>query len=101
MPYLMETAKEVANTGVPMMRPMLLEFPDDRACQNLDQQYMLGPALLVAPVFNAEGSVEFYLPSGSWTNYFTKQVVEGGRWVSEVHGFDSLPLYIREGFSIN
>jgi alpha-D-xyloside xylohydrolase len=100
MPYLMRTAKEVADTGVPMMRPMLLEFPEDRTCHNIDQQYMLGPDLLVAPVFNAEGTVEFYLPAGKWTNYFTKDVVEGGRWVTEQHGFDSLPLYVREGQTV-
>jgi alpha-D-xyloside xylohydrolase len=100
MPYLMRTAKEVADTGVPMMRPMFLEFPDDRNCYTIDQQYMLGPDLLVAPVFNAEGTVEFYLPEGNWTNYFTKQVVEGGCWVIEQHGFDSLPLYVREGQNI-
>ena len=97
MPYLMKVAKEVADTGVPMMRPMLLEFPEDRTCHNLDQQYLLGPDLLVAPVFNAEGNVEFYLPKGNWTNYFTRQVVAGGRWVTERHDFDSLPLYLREG----
>lgn len=95
MPYLLSVAKEVSETGVPMMRPMLLEFPEDRTCHNLDQQYMFGPNLLVAPVFNAEGNVEFYLPEGKWTNYFTKKVVEGGRWLQEQHGFDSLPLYIR------
>jgi len=97
MPYLYEVAQEVAEIGVPMMRPMLLEFPEDRTCQNLDQQYMLGPNLLVAPVFNAEGNVEFYLPKGEWTNFFTNEKVEGGRWLTEQHGFDSLPLYVREG----
>lgn len=100
MPYLYEVAKEVAETGVPMMRPMFLEFPEDRTCHNIDQQYMLGSSLLVAPVFNAEGTVEFYLPAGKWTNFFTKSVVEGGRWITEQHGFDSLPLYVREGAEI-
>jgi alpha-D-xyloside xylohydrolase len=100
MPYLYEVAKEVAETGVPMMRAMFLEFPEDRTCHNVDQQYMLGPNLLVAPVFNAEGNVQFYLPQGKWTNFFTKQVVDGGRWITEQHGFDSLPLYVREGAEI-
>jgi alpha-D-xyloside xylohydrolase len=100
MPYLYDAAKEVANQGTPMMRAMVLEFPDDRACQNLDQQYMLGPDLLVAPVFNAEGVVEFYLPEGNWTNFFSGAIVSGGRWVTEKHGFDSLPLYVREGATI-
>lgn len=100
MPYLYETAHQVTNDGTPMMRAMILEFPDDRTCQLLDAQYMLGPSLLVAPVFNAEGTVQFYLPEGNWTNFFTKEVVAGGRWVVEQHGFDSIPLYVREGATI-
>jgi len=51
----------------------------------------------VAPVFSASGEVEFYLPAGGWTNYFTGERVQGGRWVRETHGFDSLPLYVRDG----
>ena len=100
MPYLYETAHTVTNEGTPMMRAMILEFPDDRTCHNLDAQYMLGPSLLVAPEFNAEGTVQFYLPAGNWTNFFTGDVVAGGRWVTEQHGFDSIPLYVREGATI-
>ena len=58
---------------------------------------MLGRDLLVAPVFSATGEVEFYLPAGTWTNYFTGEAVEGGRWLRETHGFDTLPLYVRPG----
>jgi len=97
MPYLMDTMRNVNATGAPMMRAMLVEFPEDRTCWTLDQQYMLGPDLLVAPVFNAHGTVEFYLPAGIWTNFFTGASIDGGRWVTETHGFDSLPLYVRAG----
>jgi alpha-D-xyloside xylohydrolase len=76
---------------------MQLEFPDDPAVGYLDRQYMLGADLLVAPVFSADGVVEFYLPAGSWTNYFTGEVVEGPGWRTERHGFESLPLYVRDG----
>ena len=58
---------------------------------------MLGSELLVAPVFSAEGEVEFYLPAGTWTNLLTGEEVEGARWRRETHGFDSLPLYARPG----
>jgi alpha-D-xyloside xylohydrolase len=58
MPYLYGAAVEAHRTGVPVMRPMLLEFPDDPACRTLDRQYLLGPDLLVAPVLSAEGEVE-------------------------------------------
>ena len=97
MPYILQQAKITTETGVPLMRPMLVEFADDRTCWTLDQQYMFGSDLLVAPVFNAHGKVEFYLPAGNWTNYFTGETNTGGRWVTEQHGFDSLPLYVREG----
>jgi alpha-D-xyloside xylohydrolase len=92
-PYLVETMREVTAKGLPMMRPMLLEFPEDPTSWFLDQQYMLGPDLLVAPVFTVSGEVTFYLPKGKWRNYFSDEIVEGGRWLTEIHGFDSLPLY--------
>jgi alpha-D-xyloside xylohydrolase len=97
MPYLFAAGLEASATGVPVLRPMQLEFPDDPAVAYLDRQYLLGPDLLVAPVFAADGSVEFYLPAGTWTNYFTGESVAGPAWRKEVHGFDSLPLYVRDG----
>ncbi|MBT2440501.1 alpha-xylosidase [Streptomyces sp. ISL-36] len=97
MPYLYGVAVEAHRTGVPAMRPMLLEFPDDPGCRTLDRQYMLGPDLLVAPVFTADGEVEVYLPAGEWTHLLTGETVTGPAWRREVHGFDSLPLYVRPG----
>jgi len=97
MPYLAAAGAEASATGLPIMRPMQLAFPDDPAVGHLDRQYMLGGDLLVAPVFTASGEVEFYLPAGEWTNYFTGAVVTGGRWLRETHGFDTLPLYVRPG----
>ena len=96
MPYLFSAAVETHNTGVPAMRAMLLEFPDDIPCLDLDRQYMLGERLLVAPVFTKEGDVDYYLPAGTWTNLLDNRVVEGGRWLHEVHDFMSLPLMVRE-----
>jgi alpha-D-xyloside xylohydrolase len=97
MPYLFAAGMEATTGGIPVMRPMQLEFPDDPATAYLDHQYMLGADLLVAPVFNDEGIVELYLPAGVWTNYFTGEQVQGGAWRTEHHGFDSIPLYVREG----
>ncbi|MEE1752521.1 alpha-xylosidase [Streptomyces sp. SP18CS02] len=97
MPYLYGAAAEAHRTGTPLMRPMLLEFPDDPGCRTLDRQYMLGPDLLVAPVFTADGEVEFYVPEGTWTHLLTGATVTGPAWRRERHGFDSLPLYVRPG----
>ncbi|MBR5751154.1 MAG: alpha-xylosidase, partial [Clostridia bacterium] len=97
MPYLYQMAVEAHESGVPMLRPMLLEFPEDRACEYLDRQYMLGDRLLVAPVFDEEGWVDYYLPEGAWYSLITGERVEGGRWRREKHGFMSLPLMVRGG----
>ncbi|MFD0024611.1 alpha-xylosidase [Streptomyces sp. NPDC058382] len=97
MPYLYGAAATAHRTGVPMMRPMLLEFPDDPTTRMLDRQYMLGPDLLVAPVFTEDGQVEFYVPEGTWTSLLTGETVTGPVWRHETHGFDSLPILVRPG----
>jgi alpha-D-xyloside xylohydrolase len=97
MPYLLEAARQAATDGVPMMRAMALEFPDDPACTYLDRQYMLGGDLLVAPVLTASGEVSYYVPDGTWTNFMTGDKVTGPRWVTERHGFLTVPLLVRPG----
>ena len=95
MPYLWSTAYEAHEAGVPVMRPMFMEFPDDPACEYLDRQYMLGPSLLVAPVFSEDGTVTYYIPEGRWTRLLDDDCVVGPRWVTEKHDFMSLPVLIR------
>jgi alpha-D-xyloside xylohydrolase len=94
MPYLFSEAHTTSSTGVPMMRAMVLEYPEDETCINLDKQYMLGGSLLVAPVFNEKGIAKYYLPAGRWTNYLTNEVVEGGHWFKESHNYMSIPLFV-------
>jgi alpha-D-xyloside xylohydrolase len=93
MPYLYAKAQEATETGVPLMRAMLLEHPQDPACATLDRQYQLGESLLVAPVFTESGEVDVYLPEGTWTHLLTGEKKPGGRWHREVHDVLSLPLY--------
>lgn len=97
MPYLYEAARVAHTEGTPVMRAMALEFPDDPGCAHLERQYMLGPDLLVAPVFSDEGEVTYYVPEGVWTHYLTGRTVTGPRWTRERHGFDSVPLLVRPG----
>jgi alpha-D-xyloside xylohydrolase len=95
MPYLYAMAQEAAAQGIPVMRAMLLEFPDDPACDYLDRQYMLGDALLVAPVCSEDGTVAYYLPAGEWTSFLTGRKVSGACWRRERHDYLSLPLLVR------
>lgn len=95
MPYLFARAVEAHVRGLPVMRAMVLEFPHDPTCHYLDRQYMLGDRLLVAPIFNTEGTAQYYVPEGRWTSLLTGETLEGGRWVEEQHGYMTLPLLVR------
>ena len=77
MPYLLDAAREAHEHGWPVCAPMVLEFPDDPTCRPLDMQYMLGSALLVAPVFNPRGDVTYYLPAGEWRHLLTGEIGQG------------------------
>ena len=93
MPYIYSQAVYAHETGVPVMRPMVFEYPDDPACAYLDMQYMLGKSLLVAPVFNEKGQATYYLPDGTWTHLLTDEKREGGRYYKDTYDYFSLPLY--------
>lgn len=96
MPYLYRQAVAAHENGIPVMRPMFMEFPGDRACEALDRQYMLGDSLLVAPVFKETGDVEYYLPDGKWVNLLSEKVMEGGSWKKETFDYFGLPVLVRE-----
>ncbi|EOC0417548.1 alpha-xylosidase [Cronobacter malonaticus] len=96
MPYLYRQSVSAHECGTPVMRAMMLEFPDDPACDYLDRQYMLGDSVLVAPVFSEAGDVAFYLPTGRWTHLWHNDELDGGRWHKQRHDFLSLPVYVRD-----
>ena len=95
MPYLYGQAVRSHTEGRPVLRPMVLDFPQDRACDTLDRQYMFGDALVVAPIFKENGEVQYYLPEGTWYNLITGAEVTGGKWQKETHDYHSLPLMVR------
>ena len=95
MPYIYDQAVAAAHTGVPVLRPMAAEFPDDPACTHLDRQYMFGDRLLVAPVFTASGETSYYIPTGTWTHLQTGATVRGPVWVHEVCDFQTVPVFVR------
>lgn len=95
MPYLYANAVKVSATGIPMMRPVILDFEEDCTAPFLDRQYMLGDSLLVAPVFSEAGEVAYYLPKGCWTNYFSGERRRQG-WHKEKWDYFGLPVMVRE-----
>ncbi len=99
LPYLYSTAYQTHHTGIPMIRPVVLEFPKDRTARHVELEYFLGSHLLVAPVFDQD-ELEVYLPQGVWTDWFTGARVEGGRWVSLEPTVETIPVFIRENAMI-
>lgn len=98
-PYIRQCMKEAADTGAPVMRPMFYDFPNDEKCLELEDQYMFGPDLLVAPVME-EGvlSRKVYLPAGlNWTEAKTGTVYKGGETIEAIATIDVIPVFVREG----
>lgn len=101
LPYIYSTAHRSYATGMPMVRPMLLGFPDDVGC-NRDQwpsQYMFGDSLLVAPVYADLSSMEIYLPEGdAWIDYWSEESFAGGTVIDyDTSDASVLPLFVRAG----
>jgi len=96
---LYQLAIEATKTGHPLQRAMFLEFPGDRNTHYLDRQFMLGPSLLVAPVFvPQEEEAEYYIPAGRWTNFWDhNRTVVGPTWIKEYVSLNDIPVWIRAG----
>lgn len=96
-PYLHSVMQEAHLYGDPAIRAMFYEFPDDKMCWDLKEQYMLGSELIVAPVlYEGAKTTKVYLPKGChWTDVWTKETIEGGRWVERESPLDLIPVYAR------
>ena len=97
VPYLYSSAAASARSGLPLMRPLVLAYPEDRNTWSLDRQYLLGEHLLVAPVWEGETDHEVYLPPGLWLDYWTDVPRRGPGWVRYHAPLDRLPLLVRAG----
>jgi alpha-glucosidase (family GH31 glycosyl hydrolase) len=97
VPYLFDQGVLAAQTGLPIMRAMALAFPADANASRLDDQYMLGSELLVAPVLEP-GATErrLYLPSGEWFDFWTGELIDDG-WRTVPAPMDRIPVFARQG----
>jgi alpha-glucosidase len=98
MPYIYTVFEEAVRTGLPVMRPLFLEYPNDRRTYRLDTEFLFGPDLLVAPVL-IEGATsrEVYVPAGEWFNFWTGEKIVGPRQIRVEAPLDVLPLFVRGG----
>jgi alpha-glucosidase/alpha-D-xyloside xylohydrolase len=99
LPYIYSQAYRSYQTGAPYMRALFMDFPDDPAVLDLKDEYMFGPAFLVAPVTEQGAtSRKVYLPKGAdWYDYWTNQRFAGGQWIVVAAPIDVIPLFVRAG----
>ena len=100
IPYLYTYAFAASQTGLPLMRPLLLEFQDDPAAHTVDSQFLLGEWLLIAPILTDRDDRTIYLPEGQWMDYWTHIVYDGPQYLQYHAPLDTLPIFIRAGACI-
>lgn len=96
-PYLYTLAEEASRTGTPMMRPLFFAFPQDAKTFDLEDEWLVGPGLLAAPVLSEGGARDVYLPAGLWYDFSTGEAVSGGHARHLQVALDAIPAYVRAG----
>lgn len=98
LPYIYNVMEQASDSGLPAMRPLFLEFPGDEKVAAIDDEFLFGADLLVAPVLH-EGVLEraIYLPEGDWYDYWTGRPFTGGQTIHVPVALDSIPMFVRSG----
>jgi alpha-D-xyloside xylohydrolase len=97
LPYIFGSAKACVNNSLPLARPLVVDYQDDPTTFNMGDEYLFGDSLLVAPLMSENDERKVYLPAGTWTDWWTKERITGGKWMTVNADLEIIPLYIREG----
>lgn len=103
LPYIWQVAGQVEAEGMPFIRPLCLEYPDDPVVLDIDDEFLFGPEILVAPVFDdsmESASRRVYLPEGIWYDFFTEERIEGPAFIEREVTISQMPVFVREGAAI-
>jgi alpha-D-xyloside xylohydrolase len=100
LPYLDAAQVDAGATCVPVARALAWDFPDDRIARQVEDAYLFGPALLIAPILDAGDRRSVYLPSGTWTDWWTGTPIEGGRYLEVEAPLDRVPIWLRENHAV-
>ena len=97
IPYLYSAFNEYRASGKPPIRALVLDWPRDPKARQIDDQFMFGDSVLVAPMFAGQSERQVYLPAGQWHNFWTHEKIAGGRHISATNAADQIPLFVRDG----
>lgn len=98
LPYLYTLFKEASQTGVPVMRPLLMTYPEDEKTYRCNDQFLVGDNVMIAPIVRPGGTHRVvYFPEGNWYDYWTEEYISGGQYQMVEAPLEKLPIYIKEG----
>jgi alpha-D-xyloside xylohydrolase len=100
LPYFDHLGTLASKQGLPLMRHLYLEYPEDPVVRNIDSQYMLGDGVLVNPILKRGGSVDYYLPEGNWFNLGNGEIRSGRTFVHETCALEEMPVYLKVGYPL-
>ncbi len=96
IPYIQKLGKQASCSGFPFIRSLIFNYPEDKVCWHIDDQYLFGDSFLVAPVFNSEGIRDIYLPEGEWVNFHNGETTTGGVWLrNQSFPLNEMPVWIK------
>ena len=97
IPYYYSLGYEAFETGVPLMRPLAMEFPDDKQVANMSDEWLMGPSLLAAPILQTGNKRTVYLPNDTWYAFESNVPLKGKRTIDATAALDEIPVYVRAG----
>jgi len=99
IPYIYSQVIKGLRTGMPLVRPLIMDYPDDESVRDIDDEYMFGEAMLVAPLFTGDERT-VYLPEGVWYDYWSGEAVKGPTTVRVKAPLNRIPIYVKDGSAI-
>lgn len=97
IPYLYSAFCKYHVTGKPPIRALLLDYPKDPKTRQIDDEFMFGDSVLVAPMFAGETARSVYLPAGDWYEFWTHAKIRGGKSIQATNGITQIPLFVKNG----
>ena len=95
--YILNEAEKSVRNFIPLVRPLIMEFPNDHNVTDIDTEFMLGPSILIAPILSEDGVRDIYLPEGEWIYYYTGEKFVGGKWIVKGEGLNRVPFFVKKG----
>jgi alpha-D-xyloside xylohydrolase len=97
LPYIYSQSVSAVNKSLPVMRALVVDYQDDPTVATIEDEYLFGDDILVAPIMDPSNCRMVYLPHGTWVDYWSKKPIEGGKWLQVEAPLEILPLWIRAG----